>query len=845
MLTLPLTTNWQFKPRETNCILEQDFEAQQGWLPASVPGTVHLDLLKTGQIPDPFYGLNEREVQWVGESDWLYQCSFDLSENFPTGSATWLCFDGLDTFATVWLNGQQILTSDNMFIPHRLNVQPLLRPTDNRLQILFESAFRRGEEYEAQYGRKVAWNGAPSRVYVRKAQYHYGWDWGPTLITAGIWQSVRLETYSTRIAELTCPSEVSADLTKATIAVQLEIEAGTINDKLLVELQLAAPDGKTLATAHLAVKDKQVSYVFELANPELWWPNGYGSQPLYSVGASLKAANQEVDRHEKRIGLRRLRLVQEPLQNEPGTTFLFEVNNRPLFCSGANWIPADSFTPRVDYERYRYQLELAVQANMVMLRVWGGGIYEADQFYDICDELGLLVWQDFMFACGIYPALEWFQQSVKAEAEAAIVRLRHHPCIAIWCGNNEDYAIAESVKLYNPAFEGDFSQTDFPARAIYENLLPEVCARLDPTRGYWPGSPYGGTSSGDPTIGDRHTWDVWHGTMADYHEYPKYAGRFVSEFGMASLPDLATVHDFTPPDERNPYSRVLDFHNKADGGQRRLGVYLIDNLPPSSNLEQYIYATQFIQAEALSFALRGWRRKWAGPDKYAVAGALVWQLNDCWPVTSWAIVDYNLNPKPAYYSLRREMATVTLGLWNERAGKGSFWGVNASNQPLEAELRLSTWTLSGTKQNMELQKVVLLPEQATELGNFPYNAEAGLVVEAVLLKDGEIVARATLWPEPFKYLQLPDPEIRISRLDKETLKIEAARPAKGVLLSATGEANAIVAWSDNNFDLLPYEPQIIVARGLDQAEVKVQSLYNLFSDRVENNAVSIVVSTRA
>ncbi|HEX2911595.1 MAG TPA: glycoside hydrolase family 2 protein [Chloroflexia bacterium] len=834
MENLALCDNWQFKVRDPASSLEQDFIAEDGWLPATVPGSVHQDLLATGRIPDPFYGLNEKEVQWVGESDWLYRCTFDLPANFEQTGKTELCFDGLDTFATVWLNGQQILISDNMFVPQRVEVSSLLRPGSNELQILFESAFRRGEQLETRYGRLVAWNGAPSRLYVRKAQYHYGWDWGPVLITVGLWQPVRLETFAGRIADLHCPVEVSPDLSSATINLSLQIEtAGSIAPgDLAVELNLVAPDGTLVAAQQVAVQAGSASHTFELDKPELWWPNGYGKQPLYRLSATLKNGSQALDHAEKRLGLRRLRLVQELLQNELGSTFFFEVNNRPLFCSGANWIPADSFTPRVDVERYRQHLQLAADANMLMIRVWGGGIYEEDHFYDICDELGLLVWQDFMFACGLYPAYDWFQQSVKAEAEAAIRRLRHHPCLALWCGNNEDYAIAESQGLYDPSFEGDFTQTAFPARAIYEHLLPEVCARLDPTRTYWPGSPYGGKTSGEPTIGDRHTWDVWHGGMADYHDYPKYAGRFVSEFGMEALPALTTVQSFAPESEQYPYSRVIEFHNRSDGGNRRLAAYQSDNLPMVITLEDYLYATQFVQSEALAFALRGWRRRWGGPGNYAVSGAVVWQLNDCWPVTSWAIVDYYLNPKPAYYALRREMAPVTVNLWNSGNGKAALWGVNNHTATIEAEVYLTTWTLNGEKVSEERRPVVLKPEQATEWGELPYNPEAEQVLSATLQKDGAVLARATLWPEPFKYLKLSDPEIQVLRLPGDRLQVQASRPAKGVFLTT----DARVEWSDNMLDLIPREPQVISAAGLGTAELKIQGLYSLYPS---NKAVTL------
>lgn len=820
---LLLASNWQFKQRDPAHPLADDFVTSEGWLPAYVPGTVQQDLLAAGRIQDPFIGLNEEGVQWIGERDWLYRCTFELPADFDETEAITLCFDGLDTIATVWLNDAQILASDNMFIPHRVQVGSLLRPGSNSLYILFESVLRIGKEREAQYSMCTAWGtGDASRLYVRKAQYQYGWDWGPTLLTAGPWRSIRLEAYSMRIADLSCPIDVAADLNSATLPVTVNIETSSTSasDDITLQLALHAPTGEIVDEVVLPAIGSDMQHTFEIASPELWWPNGYGQHPLYRLSAVLKQGTEELDRRELRLGMRRLQLVQRPLEDEPGTTFLFEVNNTPIFCSGSNWIPADSFLPRVSDERYRQWLQLAATANMVMLRVWGGGIYESDIFYDLCDELGLLVWQDFMFACGLYPALDWFQESVRSEAEATVRRLRHHPCIVLWCGNNEDYMVANAMGVYNPSFEGDFLTTQFPARAIYERLLPQVCAALDSTRPYWPGSPYGGSDANDPTVGDRHVWDVWHGKVADYHDYPRFSGRFVSEFGMQAFPDRATIASFASPAERYPQSRTLDHHNKALDGPRRIVAYLIDNVRIPADLEDYIYATQFIQTEALAAGIRGWRRRWGGPGHKAVAGALIWQLDDCWPVTSWALVDYEFRLKPAYYVVRRAFAPLTISVAPLPEENIEVWAVNGITSIAEAELEVQLWTLEGELVAQERRPVMLPPNQATELGQPGFHRGDSQVVAARLLQQGEVVARTTLWPEPFKYLTLPDPEIKIEYLDADTLRVQAARPAKGVWLSAGGD----VQWSDNMLDLLPDDAQIIKVLKPGETEIQVRWL---------------------
>ena len=821
-----LTSGWQLKEFDRTRPLEAAFDEETGWLGATAPGCVHLDLLHNERIPDPFVALNEDLVQWVGQADWLYRCRFDMPLELATAPAIDLCCDGLDTFATVWLNGAQVIASDNMFVPHRADALPLLKPEGNELRVLFRSALREGKALEHEHGQRALWNGDSSRLYVRKAQYHYGWDWGPCLLTAGPWRPVRLEAYAARIADLRCPIALSDDLQSATVDVHATVvrASGSPDTPLALRLALRDPSGAVVAEATAPVHPDSAGATLSIPTPQLWWPNGYGAQPLYTLAAELLADMESdepssFDQRDLRLGLRRVRLLQEPVAGEAGTSFAFEVNGTPIFCGGANWIPADSFTPRITPERYRALVELAAAGNMQMLRVWGGGIYEDDVFYDLCDELGLLVWQDFMFACGVYPAYGAFQASVRAEAEAAVTRLRHHACIALWCGNNEDYQIAESLRLYDAAEIVDDAAERFPARQIYERLLPDVVARLDPQALYWPGSPYGGANSSDGTVGDRHTWDVWHGAMAPYQEYPKYEGRFVSEFGMASFPALATIEAFAPPDERYPQSRTIEHHNKAGGGIERIAAYVVRNLRIPGNLADTIYATQLVQAEALAAAYTGWRRRWGKAGARAVGGALVWQINDCWPVTSWAIVDSALRPKPAYYVVRRALAPITLGMSCGELHAG-IWLVNATGEAVQGALVVDEWTLDGQRVSGSRTDVHLPANEVTEAGACAYERQGQHVLAARLEVAGRVLARATLWPEPFKYLHLPDPAIAVERAGDDTLRVRCERPAKGVWLAA-GDG---VAWGDNMLDLLPGDEQVVAAPGLGAGEVQVRHL---------------------
>ncbi len=830
MRQVVLSSGWRLKQYDPVRTIAAHIDDDEGWIPATVPGVVHQDLIAAGLLPDPFDGLNEYAAQWVGEVAWLYRCDFDVPDDIAPDETVTLCFDGLDTFAQVWLNDALVLTHDNMFVPRRIEVTRLVHPGRNRLIVLFDSALRRGREREAEGGALPLWNGDSSRLYVRKAQYHYGWDWGPALLTAGPWRPVRLEICTARIADVACPVDVAPDLHHATIAVHAVIEAGghvARNAEEMtrffaeadVQVDLFDPDGAPVATATLPVEEGDISTRLHVPAPRLWWPNGYGDQPLYRLVVTLRNSNGVLDRQERRIGLRRLRLVQDPLEQEPGTTFLFEVNNMPVFCGGANWIPADSFVTRITPERYRAWCQQAAAANMVMLRVWGGGIYEDDAFYDACDELGLLVWQDFMFACGVYPAPGWFRDSVRAEAEAQVRRLRHHACLALWCGNNEDYQVAAAAGRYDPNLTPEENADRFPARIIYERLLPDICATLDPNRPYWPGSPYGGADGSDQSFGDRHAWDVWHGRVAPYQQYAAYHGRFVSEFGMQAFPDRATIEAFAPPNERYPQSRTIDHHNKSADGPRRLAVYLNDNVRIPSDLDGYIYATQLVQAEALATAIRAWRRRWGGPGRYATAGALVWQLNDCWPVISWSLIDYYLRPKPALYAVRRALAPIAAGLARTVDGV-DLWVVNGTAQAAEVDVELRTWTLGGDLVVLDKLRVSLSPNRTTELGQFGFDPGAALIFDARVIANDQIVARASLWPEPLKYLTFPDPVIVLDLASEDALYIRAARPAKGVVLSA-GDG---VAWSDNYLDLMPGDEQIIRASGLGERPVSVRWL---------------------
>lgn len=816
LVATPITDKWQCKQRDTSAEVLDDLATKEEWLGATVPSDIFVELMKANKIPDPYPEMNENEVQWVGEVDWLYRTSFEWRSTGNSNRHV-LCFDGLDTFASVYLNGKLILQSSNMFVPYRVDVTNALVQGTNTIGILFESAFLKGLEMEKQMGKHPLWNGDSSRLYVRKAQYHYSWDWGPKLMTCGVWRKVYLESYQARISDMHIQVDVAGDHKLATVDIEIEVE-DTHNYARTANVKIADPQGKIVVDGLLPIHNSIARGQLPVHDPELWWPAGHGAQSLYTVTATISQADRQaiLDTKKHRIGLRDLQVVQHPLKDQEGTSFFFQVNGKGIFAGGANWIPADNFLTRITAERYRAWLELMIKGNQTMVRVWGGGIYEDDAFYDACDELGLLLWQDFMFGCGAYPAHAKFQASVRLEAEANVRRLRNRPCLAIFAGNNEDYQVAEQLKL---------TKEEFPARVIYEQLLPDVVNSLSPKTLYWRGSPYTSEDkpTTDPTIGDIHQWNVWHGSQHKYQHYPELVGRFVSEFGMESLPSVKTIATFTDAKKAKPQSQVMMHHNKADDNERRLGVYLIENIRFSThNLADYVYATQFIQSEALSSAYRGWLRQWQGPGREYCGGALVWQINDCWPVSSWAIADYYLRPKPAYYTIKRILGKQSVGIsrisLQDRSPVLEAWAVNLDDA-MDVEFLLEGFTLDG-KRVVSKQGQLHLDANASQdikldIPQDIRKRDHEIVYGLRLLKSGkkedEVVARVASWPEPFKYLDIPDPAIKIST-HNETITISASKPAKGVWIEYEGDDSGVM--SDNMLDLMPGDEQVITAPNL-------------------------------
>ncbi|KAK5044361.1 hypothetical protein LTR84_011311 [Exophiala bonariae] len=872
---------WRLADANGNSQAEGLPELKEWHAVQAFPSVIHSELLANDIIPDFRSGENERLIQWVGHADWAYSTSFSTPKDLDSDSSVDMVFEGLDTFATVTLNGKVILQSDNMFLPQRVDVKKILNPSgqDNEISIVFESTVKKGDGLDSRFGqRKSNMMRGNRRMHIRKAQYHWGWDWGPVVLTAGPYLPIYLDTYHARVDNCHIISDLSPDHSSAEISVDINV-AGEGSET--VDVRLLDADGSEVGSTTATLSPlKATKTKLLLTSPRLWWPNGQGHPYLYTVKISLLGPDGDVlDSSSQRFGVRKIEIVQRPLDNAPGKTFFFRVNGRDIFSQGGNWIPADNLLPTITRERYFDWIRLAKFNHLNMIRVWGGGIYETEDFLDACDEYGMLVWHDYAFACGDYPIHQEYLDSIKAEAEAQTIRLRNRACMALLCGGNEDFMLCDWL---GPKFDfadltGPFEDKPFPQRKIYLQVLPEVASRLAPNIVYWANSPWGAGEqpSSDLTVGDVHQWHVWHVNQEPYQKYKGLSGRFVSEFGMHGFPIMRTVDVFTSPNrpqDRHPQSRAIDCHNKGHGAETRIARYLAENFRyDNTRLENFAYCTQLLQSEAYGYALRDWKRKFGGKGKEECAGALIWQLNDVYPVTSWAYVDYYLRPKPAFYTIRRSFAPISVGIErsptsrciNENKPRDSeipsfsIFAHNTTAKDVKAilvlrayDFHIGAWTdLQGVDAERE---VTLTAGYNTELGKLTAPSswtEESLIILAATLLDmttKEPLARIVDWPEPFRYLTWPlDTRVNISVAKIEGLsstgdqsesisyhdvvRVTTNHPIKGLWLEPVYDAKETEdepepLWNDNMFDLLPGEEISVYVKGLRGRQINARFL---------------------
>ncbi len=791
MKKLNLNGLWQFKAVDSYHTLPKNNRKTTHWMNAVVPGTVHTDLMYNKMIADPFYRMNENDVQWVDSQQWLYKREFIVPASLLVEDSVQLLTEGLDTYASIQINGQRVADTSNMFIEHRFDVKEYLRKGKNTIEILFDSPTLRSKALEEKHGAlRVALE--PHRVYVRKAQYSFSWDWGPKLTTSGIWRNISLQGFSGGRLKNPFAKVISIAGSKAMVELSVEIERFGE-----VELQVRAyvgGEGLSIEQA-VPITGNAVKLQVEIADARIWWPNGYGGQPLYKAVLSLVRNNEEVDEVEVPFALRTVRLIQEA--DSEGTSFIVEVNGVKIFCKGADWIPSDNFIPRIADSTYETLLMMAKGAHMNMIRVWGGGIYEQDVFYNLCDELGLMVWQDFMYACGAYPEQSWFLAEAKTEAESVVQRLRNHPSIVVWCGNNEcEWLFCTE----NPTKTAD----DMSGAKIFRDILPAACEAFDGTRPYWRSSPFGNGFPNSETNGTHHQWFVW-SDWKDYKLYENDNARFVSEFGFQAPANRRTFEEVTIPADRSPQSQVMEHHNKQIEGTERLVRFQAAHYTLATDFDEFIYKGQLVQAEALKCAVEHWRRL-----KFNTAGALFWQLNDCWPVSSWAVIDSALRPKAGYYYARKFFAPVLLS-FKKTETTLEAWISNDLLGDITGKLKLNFLSFTGKRVWSKTIKAGVQPNSSMkvfeiDLARFGKCDSTRHYFSGKFLSADDLDSEQRYYLHEPKHLQLPKAKvkstIRKNRDGSFVLILNANTIVKNVRIEITGED---IVFSDNYFDMDPGE----------------------------------------
>ena len=811
---MSLTASAYQKPQV--CTLHSDWTfCQVGdtlWSDAKVPGTIHQDLLNHNRIPNPFYGMNEEAVQWVENEDWMYRTSFVVTEEQLNRDAAVLELDGLDTYADVFLNGALILRSDNMFVGHKVPVKSVLRKGENRLLIRFRSAVKEAlPQWETNGFDYPADNDHSSKrvsIYTRKAPYSYGWDWGIRLATCGIWRPVRLVFSDVARIEDYYVRQASVSASKADVDNRLEITNVTsqpVSALLKVAYHYTANDTKEVQKQiELRPGENTVSLPVMIDNPHLWMPNGWGEPSLYKFTASVSVDGVEVASQERQVGLRSIRVVME--DDEHGKSFYFEVNGHPMFAKGANFIPDDALLPNVTPERYKRIFEDVKAANMNMLRVWGGGIYEDDKFYDEADRNGILIWQDFLFACTTYPHDPLFLKRVEAEAEYNIKRLRGHASLAMWCGNNEIY---EGVRYWgwkNKYTAEAFAEMNSGYDVLFRQLLPDMVKRFDSDRFYMHGSPYE-ANWGRPEswkIADSHNWGTWYGRKP-FESFDSEIPRFMSEYGFQAFPEMKTIRTFAEEKDFELESPVMNAHQKATIGnaliKQTMGLYY--KVP--AKFEDLVYVGLVLQGQGMRHGIEAHRR-----NRPYCMGSLFWQLNDSWPVVSWSSIDYYGNWKAMQYQSQRAFAPVLINAIKE----GDDLCVYLISDELQDrdDVRLTVelmdfdgkshgkWTQNG---KLTANTSMLFLKKRVDEFLSKQDAATSFLRFTLKAKNGAALADEVFYFAYPKDQKLPEARIETSvkkRGEAIEMTLKTDKLARDIFIEVPVQG---VRFSDNFFDLLP------------------------------------------
>ncbi len=811
VIELQLHENWKFKQTDA-----------ENWLTAKVPGCVHTDLLDNEKIKDPFYGVNELDLQWIDKYDWEYQTTFKVEKDLLDKDHIELVFDGLDTYADVHLNDRLILIADNMFRSWPVYCKDFLVEGENTLRIVLKSPIRIGLKKHAQtpYTIPVSDNDQSESgglgdkkvsIFTRKAGYHFGWDWGPRFVTSGIWRPVTLHAWDKAIIRDVYLQQAQLTDDEAKINAQIEIDSKDFK-KCAVRFALNGEDWHN-EDLELNPGKNIFNIPLTITNPKRWWSNGLGDAYLYNVKTVLEFDGNFVSEKTEKIGLRTIEIIQEPDEKGEGKSFYFKVNGHPVFMKGANYIPQDNFLNRVTKEKYEHVIQSAVDANMNMLRIWGGGIYENDIFYDLCDEKGILVWQDFMFACAMFPGDPQFLNNVRQEAKQNVIRLRNHPSIALWCGNNENLSAwhrwgwkQQVARDQSP----EIAATIWKAyEDVFHDILPEAVEKYDPVKFYWASSPQ--AAEGEPenyTAGDTHYWGVWWG-QEPFVNYRKKISRFMSEYGFQSFPELSTVKKYSEEKDWDIFSEVMKAHQRSSIGNGTIANYMDRNYKKPKDFPSFLYVGHLLQAEGIKVAMEGHRKKMP----YCM-GSLYWQIDDCWPVASWSSMDYYGNWKAQQYFAKKAFEEYLISPETD-GEKVEVYIVSDNLEEAQAEMKLNLMDFSGKSLWKKEQTVTVSANQSKVYFEIPESELTGkgkkeqLLLYCSIEKGGKVLSENILYFLPAKDLELPKPEI--------TMEVEGSSDGFKITVSSDKLAKNIYFtidevdgfFSDNYFDLLPGEKRTI------------------------------------
>jgi len=817
MRSLSLAGAWEFQA-----------SGESTWRRGTVPGCVHTDLLALAEIPDPFFRDNERHVQWVAEREWIYRKRFELPDALRRETKRFLVADGIDTLATVTLNGRTLGDVDNQFRSWEWEVDDAIADGWNELEIVFRSPVNEAAARQVARPMTTVAQQLPGAPHLRKAPYHFGWDWGPKLPTVGIWKDLRIEARSgARLRDVDLRQHHAPD--SVSVRVDAAIERWDEGD-LVLSLRIVAPEGEAIGEVSHPIHGDAAHLELPIEDPKLWWPNGFGPQPLYAVEVELIHRDDAVcDTRVFTLGLRTIELRREP--DAWGESFEFVVNGLRIFAKGSNWIPPDAFEPRITNDRLESLIRAAAATHQNMLRIWGGGGYGSEQLYNLCDRYGLLVWQDFAFSCSVYPFDDpIFVGNVRAEVEENVRRIRHRASLALLCGNNEmDQGweswgwgkhdaedelldLAARIPALGSWVDPPDETTRLPdwrlLRDRYERFfydrLPAWLLDLAPDVAYWPASPSSGTPYTDAnggTSGDAHFWEVWHGRKP-FEAFRTVTPRFMSEFGFQAFPTMATIETYTDPEDRNLVSRIMESHQRGHHGNGLILSQMADHFRTPTSFAGWIYLSLILQAEGIRIGVEHWRR-----HRDRVGGTLYWQLDDCWPVASWSSIDYHGRWKALHYAARRFYAPILLSVLDE----GPRMELHLTNDLPHAWTGTVRWSLEHldgdaiSSGDLDIGASALSDTTVAALDfadRLQPDDRPNHVLVCELLKDGRRIVLSVHPFVPSKHLGLRRPSIDVRTsldVDRLTIALRSDTLARFVELRLDGAPD--VVFSDNDFDL--------------------------------------------